>query len=400
MRLADDTREIQLLVEAREDVVAEATRLRNRLHADLVVLAPGYEAKADNLVAERHRRSVARLLRRRTELQAQLARRRLARLLTEARELETQLAGLVAGHPLLALPGAGVLTVAKLIGETGDIARFRSADAFAMLTGVAPIPAGRPDAADAPQPRREPAAQPGALRDRPHPSLAPSAGPGLHGAQAGRGQDLAGGDKASCSGRTRRPKTASTLSSVIATRPTEGFERRPRLAAHIGEGYGSRRYPALPNGPTIGPAGDFAGLHGGLMGVASSHNVARGVTVKRPEKAVSRGYSTRAGASGPEAPSVHEHMPPDGCLSRSALLWSTELGRDFNRSGRVTRFHTVPRRSVSARPAAREAPAMGTAPSVPWRIPYAELSGTPSGSMRRLSWPTRMLPTPRTSETR
>lgn len=136
--------EIQLLVEAREDVVAEATRLRNRLHADLVVLAPGYEAKADNLVAERHRRVVGRLLRRVAGLQAQLARRRLARLerlLAEARELEAQLAERVGQHPLLELPGAGVLTVAKLIGEAGDVARFRSADAFAMLAGVAPIPA-------------------------------------------------------------------------------------------------------------------------------------------------------------------------------------------------------------------------------------------------------------------
>jgi len=39
------------------------------------------------------------------------------------------------------LPGVGVLVAAKLIGETGDIGRFRSADAFAALAGVAPIPA-------------------------------------------------------------------------------------------------------------------------------------------------------------------------------------------------------------------------------------------------------------------
>ncbi len=38
---------------------------------------------------------------------------------------------LVAGHPLLELPGVGVLTAA----------RFRSPAAFAMLAGVAPIPA-------------------------------------------------------------------------------------------------------------------------------------------------------------------------------------------------------------------------------------------------------------------
>ena len=38
-------------------------------------------------------------------------------------------------------PGVGVLVAANLIGETGDIGRCRSADAFAALAGVAPIPA-------------------------------------------------------------------------------------------------------------------------------------------------------------------------------------------------------------------------------------------------------------------
>ncbi len=47
----------------------------------------------------------------------------------------------MADHPLRQLWGAGPLVTAKLIGETGDINRFRSADAFAMLAGVAPIPA-------------------------------------------------------------------------------------------------------------------------------------------------------------------------------------------------------------------------------------------------------------------
>ena len=48
---------------------------------------------------------------------------------------------MVTGHPLLELPGAGPLVTAKLLGEIGDIGRFRSADAFAALAGVAPIPA-------------------------------------------------------------------------------------------------------------------------------------------------------------------------------------------------------------------------------------------------------------------
>jgi len=144
VRTADVTREIGLLVEAREDLVAEATRVRNRLHAHLVVLVPGYQVTAANLVAERNRQAVGRLLRPVHGIQAELARARLTRLgrlVAEAKAIELRLAGLVGDHPLRGLPGAGVLVTAKVIGEAGDLDRFHSADAFAMLAGVAPIPA-------------------------------------------------------------------------------------------------------------------------------------------------------------------------------------------------------------------------------------------------------------------
>lgn len=42
---------------------------------------------------------------------------------------------------LLALPGCGALTAAKILGETADVARFRSEACFAKHAGVAPIPA-------------------------------------------------------------------------------------------------------------------------------------------------------------------------------------------------------------------------------------------------------------------
>jgi transposase len=144
VRTADASRELKLLVEARDDLAAEATRVRNRLHADLVVIAPGYSAVAANLVAEKHRRAAGKLLRRMPGVQAELARARLgrlAKLATELRELDRRISGLVADHPLRQLWGAGPLVTAKLLGEVGDITRFRSADAFAMLAGVAPIPA-------------------------------------------------------------------------------------------------------------------------------------------------------------------------------------------------------------------------------------------------------------------
>lgn len=144
VRLVDPTLEVQLLVEAREDLVAEQTRVRNRLHADLRTLLPGYGATAANLTAVHHQRTVGRLLRGLRGVQADLARGRLARL----RRLTPDIAGLtaqlterLAGHPLLSVPGVGVLVAAKFIGETGAVGRFRSADAFAALAGVAPIPA-------------------------------------------------------------------------------------------------------------------------------------------------------------------------------------------------------------------------------------------------------------------
>lgn len=103
VRLLDRTLELQLLVEAREDLVAEQTRVRNRLHADLRTLLPGYGAAAANLTAVRHQRMVGRLLRRRDGVQAELARARLARLrrlATEIGELTDRLTERVAGHPL------------------------------------------------------------------------------------------------------------------------------------------------------------------------------------------------------------------------------------------------------------------------------------------------------------
>jgi transposase len=144
VRVVDRSSEIGLLVEAREDAVAESTRVRNRLHADLLVLLPGYQDHAANLVAARHRRSVTLRLRRLAGIRVELALGRLARLTAigaETRRLTARIELLLGDHPLLALPGVGVMTAAKLVAETGDVRRFRSADAFAALAGVAPIAA-------------------------------------------------------------------------------------------------------------------------------------------------------------------------------------------------------------------------------------------------------------------
>nr|WP_225924553.1 transposase [Pseudonocardia abyssalis] len=47
----------------------------------------------------------------------------------------------VVAPALLALPGCGALTAAKIVGETANPGRFRSEACFAMHAGTAPVPA-------------------------------------------------------------------------------------------------------------------------------------------------------------------------------------------------------------------------------------------------------------------
>jgi transposase len=68
---------------------------------------------------------------------------RLRELNRRINELERQIKPLVAAWApaLLAIPGCGAPTAAKLVGETAGIARFRSKSAYARWNGTAPEPA-------------------------------------------------------------------------------------------------------------------------------------------------------------------------------------------------------------------------------------------------------------------
>jgi transposase len=146
--LEGPAREIQLLVDHREDLVAERTRIQNRLRWHLHDLDPALDEQAKRL--ERSHRRLEQLRRRlaRTEQTAQVrvCRDLLGRLKALARDvtaLEAELEQLVGRHaePLVELPGCGTLTAAKLVAEVAGVERFSNEAKLAKLAGVAPLDA-------------------------------------------------------------------------------------------------------------------------------------------------------------------------------------------------------------------------------------------------------------------
>jgi transposase len=138
-------REVRLLVDHREDLVAERTRAQNRLRWHLHELDPGTEPVARSLDRTVVLAALDRDLAEAPGTVARIARELVGRIreLTAAiNDLEREISRLVAdlAPSLLALAGCGSLSAAKLIGETAGIGRFRSAAAFARHNGTAPLP--------------------------------------------------------------------------------------------------------------------------------------------------------------------------------------------------------------------------------------------------------------------
>jgi transposase len=138
--------EIKLLLDHHDDLVSARTNDQRRLRWHLHDMWPELELPAGCLDREVWLQKLSRRLAR----AEQTARVRISReLITairaqtrRARELERELARLVKAKApqLLELPGCGVLTAARVLGEVGDIARFSSDSKLARLAGIAPIP--------------------------------------------------------------------------------------------------------------------------------------------------------------------------------------------------------------------------------------------------------------------
>jgi transposase len=140
-------RELKLLVDHRDALVAERTGLCSRLRWHLHDLEPGLEPTARSLDQASTRRSLSqRLARREPSVQVRICRDLLARIGDLTRR-ERQLASEIGERSqrycpeLLEVPGVARLTAGKLIGEIAGIGRFKSDSQLAHFAGCAPIPA-------------------------------------------------------------------------------------------------------------------------------------------------------------------------------------------------------------------------------------------------------------------
>jgi transposase len=139
------SRELKLLVDRREVLVAQRTATINRLLWRVHELDPERAPKPRSLDLAKHRGLLGEWLDTVDGLVAELARDELADI-TRLTETINALAKRIGERVnqiapvLLAMPGCGHLTAAKLVGETAGVARFKNEAAFARHAGVAPVP--------------------------------------------------------------------------------------------------------------------------------------------------------------------------------------------------------------------------------------------------------------------
>ena len=163
VRLDGPAREVRLLSDHRDHLVAERTRVINRLRWRLHELDPDNEPPARDLRRPKHLNQVEARLTTYDGLVARLAGELLVscRQLTERiHEFDRELDSLVAqlAPTLLSICRCATLTAAKILGETADVRRFRSRHAFAIRDRAAARVVQQPSTTST-QPHRQPSNQ-------------------------------------------------------------------------------------------------------------------------------------------------------------------------------------------------------------------------------------------------
>ena len=144
-RLDGPSRELRLLVDHREDLIRDRTAHINRLRWHLHELDPSWDPALRALTKYKHLDAVADRLAGGDGMVARIARDlvdRVRELTAAERSLEREITRRVRSLApnLLEIVGVAALTAAKIVGETADIRRFRSKDAYARHNGTAPLP--------------------------------------------------------------------------------------------------------------------------------------------------------------------------------------------------------------------------------------------------------------------
>jgi transposase len=144
-QLDGPARTVRLLADHRDHLIAERTRVINRLRWHLHELDPGHEPPARTLWRPKHLNAIAARLADFDGVVARLTRVLIEdcrRLTDQIHALDEELQATVKqlAPALLDICGCATLTAAKIIGQTADVRRFRSRHAFARHNGTAPLP--------------------------------------------------------------------------------------------------------------------------------------------------------------------------------------------------------------------------------------------------------------------
>jgi len=141
----EGSRELKLLVDYRESLVSTRTRIINSLLWRIHELDPERAPAPRSLDRRVTQQALRGWLVGLSGIVAELALAELddvVALTGRVHELERRIAAIVvvAAPSLVALPGCGALTAAKLVGEAAGISRFATEAKFARHAGIAPIP--------------------------------------------------------------------------------------------------------------------------------------------------------------------------------------------------------------------------------------------------------------------
>lgn len=144
--LAEEDLDTKLILDHRDDLVGERSRIQQRLRWHLHELGLESDIPAGALDRDVWVERVARrLARQRQTTRVGIARdelRRIRDINRRVKELDAEIErGVKASHPgLLEIPGCGPLTAAKIVSEVAGVGRFSSDAQLAMHAGVAPLP--------------------------------------------------------------------------------------------------------------------------------------------------------------------------------------------------------------------------------------------------------------------